>query len=223
MEFFNRVLYAQVNIQKLISIGSIYICVFYNESILVHSDDLNIHIGDGTSKESSFTIKNIPLNKGTHIVDLDCMTGAQQSGDQRKKSSETFAIGTSDGISTALTFLPKKSIGWLLQASVTSCTNPAGPSGWSTLTRAPSWRPDGITTARAYWPQERTVSWKFGPEAECSAPLTCKPSAPSTPPSGRRSLLASSTPPGKCWPSSHSPPAARFASKRVVNSFFLLF
>lgn len=60
-----------------------------------NSDDLKIHTGDGSTKESSFAIKSIPLNKGTHIVDLDCM-----GADQRKKSSETFAIGTSDGIQT---------------------------------------------------------------------------------------------------------------------------
>lgn len=59
------------------------------------SDDLKIHSWDGIAKDSS--IKTISLNKGTHILDIDCMNISQQSMDQRKKSSEMFAIGTSDG------------------------------------------------------------------------------------------------------------------------------
>jgi hypothetical protein len=59
------------------------------------SDDLKIHSWDGSAKDSS--AKTITLNKGTHILDIDCMNISQQSIDQRKRSSEMFAIGTSDG------------------------------------------------------------------------------------------------------------------------------
>ncbi|XP_046461872.1 intraflagellar transport protein 80 homolog [Daphnia pulex] len=60
-----------------------------------YSDDLKIHSWDGSAKDSS--AKTITLNKGTHILDIDCMNISQQSIDQRKRSSEMFAIGTSDG------------------------------------------------------------------------------------------------------------------------------
>ncbi len=60
-----------------------------------YSDDLKIHSWDGSAKDSSS--KTITLNKGTHILDIDCMNISQQSMDQRKRSSEMFAIGTSDG------------------------------------------------------------------------------------------------------------------------------
>ena len=65
-------------------------------------DELKIHTWDaGNAKDGS--IKVVPLSiKGTQILDIDCMSTNQQSTDQRKKSSEIFCMGTSDGTFTSL-------------------------------------------------------------------------------------------------------------------------
>lgn len=94
MEFNDWILYLQV-CQINLNAWNV-IKALLTTSVWHISDDLKIHSWDGSAKDSA--IKSIPLNKGTHILDIDCMNISQQSMDQRKRSSEMFAIGTSDGV-----------------------------------------------------------------------------------------------------------------------------
>ena len=61
------------------------------------SDNLKIYNWNGTS-DDDLPAKTLPFKLVSHIIDMDCLNAGQRSvGDQRKRSSETFAIGSSDG------------------------------------------------------------------------------------------------------------------------------
>ena len=64
---------------------------------MVNRGEFRIYTWNGNTNDNS-TTKSLNFKPGSHIIDIDCMiVGHQNVGEQRKRSSEIFAVGSSDG------------------------------------------------------------------------------------------------------------------------------
>jgi len=64
---------------------------------VLNRENFKIYTLNGNNTDN-LAAKNIAFKLVSHIIDIDCMNASHQNvGDQRKKSSEIFAVGSSDG------------------------------------------------------------------------------------------------------------------------------
>ena len=64
---------------------------------MTNRENFRIYTWNGSNNDN-VAAKTLPFKPVSQIIDIDCMNVSHQNvGDQRKRSSEIFAVGLSDG------------------------------------------------------------------------------------------------------------------------------